>query len=481
MTAEATAGAAAAPAGKDVFGHPRGLWYLSFAEFWERFSYYGMQALLVLYLTHYLLQPGHVEGIWGFGILKGALQGLYGSLATPVATAAAITGVYSAGVYLTPLAGGWLADNVLGRTKTVTLGASLMVLGHFLMAFDVSFVLAILCLFVGVGCFKGNIASQVGELYAINDLRRADGFQIYILGIQLAVIFAPIVTGGLGEGIAWHYGFGAAGVGMALGLAIYLLGRKHLPQDRIGAGAEKNARPKLTSRDWVSIAVLVGLLPVLAASALGNQEIFNAYLLWGDKHYDLTVPVLPSWIPWVDSISGKTLPTSWLVSFDAIISTVTMIAVIAFWRAYGKIRKEPDEIVKMAIGTLISACGPLILAAASAHEAATHEKASLIWGLGFHTLNDIGFAMVFPVGLALYSRVAPPAVSGLFIGVYYLHLMLCNFSTGKIAGLIDTMSGQAFWTMHAAIVGGAGVVLALCAFLFHRILAPAPDDKPATA
>jgi POT family proton-dependent oligopeptide transporter len=451
--------------GKDAFGHPIGLWYLSFCEAFERFSYYGMQALLVLYLTHYLLLPGHIEHVAGFGALKAALQSMYGPLATPVAVGAAITGVYSSGVYITPIIGGFLADRVLGRTTTVIIGCVLMVLGHFLMAFDVSFVAAILCLFVGVGCFKGNIASQVGELYAANDLRRADGFQLFFLGIQLAVIIAPIVTGGLGA-IAWHYGFGAAGVGMTIALFVYLSGRKYLPPDHRKVVAEEKKRgvkEHLTSRDWAAMALLVVMLPVLAASALGNQEIFNAYLLWGDKHYNL-------------EFFGQTMPTSWLVSLDAIVSTVTLVAVVAFWRWYSKRRREPDEIVKMAIGSIIAAAGPLMLAVASAVEASTGQKASLFIGLGFHILNDIGFAMVFPVGLALYSRAAPKSVAGLFIGVYYLHLALCNFATGKIAGLIDTMNGVTFWSLHAAIIAGAGVVLLVLAIFFRKLLAPTAEE-----
>ena len=213
------------PAGKDVLGHPRGLWYLVFAEAWERFSYYGMQALLVLYLTQYLLLPGNIEAVAGYVPFHAFLQSIFGELGTPLATAGAITGLYSAGVYVTPIIGGWLADQFLGRTLSVTIGALLMVIGHFLMAFDFAFIAAIACLFVGVGFFKGNIASQVGELYAPDDLRRGTAFQTFLLGIQIAVIVAPIVTGGLGEGVAWHYGFGAAGVGMLIGLIVYLSGR----------------------------------------------------------------------------------------------------------------------------------------------------------------------------------------------------------------------------------------------------------------
>lgn len=448
------------PAGKDILGHPRGLWYLVFAEAWERFSYYGMQALLVLYLTQYLLLPGNIEAVAGYVPFHAFLQSIFGELGTPLATAGAITGLYSAGVYVTPIIGGWLADQFLGRTLSVTIGALLMVAGHFLMAFDFAFIAAIACLFVGVGFFKGNIASQVGELYAPDDLRRGTAFQTFLLGIQIAVIVAPIVTGGLGEGVAWHYGFGAAGVGMLIGLIVYLSGRKYLPPERPrGQGVKAAPAPKLTGRDWATMLVLIALLPVLAATAIGNQEIFNAYLLWGDANYNLV-------------FMGQTMPTSWLVSLDAIISTVTVGGAIVFWTWWSKRWKEPDEIIKVAIGALIAAGAPLILAAASGYAAQTGEKVSLIWGLGFHIINDIGFAMIFPVGLALYSRAAPRQVGGLFIGIYYLHLFICNLATGRIAGMLETMDGASFWGMHAAIVAGGAVALLVFALLFRKLLAP---------
>lgn len=458
------------PAGKDILGHPRGLAYLVFAEAWERFSYYGMQALLVLYLTQYLLLPEHVSQVAGFVPFHGFLEGIYGPLATPITLAAAITGLYSAGVYFTPMIGGWIADQFLGRTTTVTIGALFMVAGHFLMAFDVAFLAAISCLFIGVGLFKGNIASQVGELYGPDDLRRSSAFQTFLLGVQIAVIVAPIVTGYLGEGIAWHYGFGAAGVGMAIGLIVYLSGRKYLPPERPrGAAAKAAPQPKLTRRDWATMAVLVALLPVLAMTAIGNQEIFNAYLLWGEENYNLV-------------FFGQTMPTSWLVSLDAIISTVTVGGALVFWTIWAKYRKEPDEIIKLAIGALIAAGAPLLLAAASATAVATGEKVSLIWGLGFHIVNDIGFAMVFPVGLALFSRAAPRQVGGLFIGIYYLHLFICNLATGRVAGLIETMDGATFWGLHAAIIAAGAVLLVVFAFAFRRLLAPTAEDlAPAQA
>src|SRR5262245_28635923 len=452
------------PAGKDILGHPRGLWYLVFAEAWERFSYYGMQALLVLYLTQYLLLPENVERIAGFSAFRLFLESVYGPLATPVTLAAAITGLYSAGVYFTPLIGGYIADRWLGRTTTVTLGALFMVAGHFLMAFDVFFVAAILCLFVGVGLFKGNIASQVGELYGPDDLRRSTAYQTFMLGVQVAVIFGPIVTGFLGEKIAWHYGFGAAGVGMAIALVVYRWGRKYLPPERPRGSVVASAPPeKLTGRDWATMAVLIALLPVLAATAIGNQEIFNAYLLWGEQNYNLV-------------FFGETMPVSWLVSLDAIISTATVGGAIVFWSVYARYRKEPNEIVKLAIGALIAAAAPLILAIAGASAAESGQKVSLLWGLGFHIVNDVGFAMIFPVGLALFSRAAPRQVGGLFIGIYYVHLFMCNFATGKLAGLVETMDGFSFWALHAAVIAGGVVALVVFAVLFGKLLAPKADD-----
>src|SRR5438477_6430866 len=235
-------------------GHPRGLWYLAFTEAWERFSYYGMQSLLVLYMVNYLLKPGRIEHVAAFA----SFRKLYGGRAGQ-ALASAIFGTYTASVYLTPIFGGFLADRVLGRRRTVLLGAFTMAAGHFLMAFETAFLFALLCLVLGCGMFKGNIASQVGSLYKPDDLRRADAFQIFYLGINAGVIISPLIVGSLGEKVCWHYGFAAAGVGMLLAIAIYLWGQKYLRASdndpRLAAGPGRsggNAAPKakLTKRDW---------------------------------------------------------------------------------------------------------------------------------------------------------------------------------------------------------------------------------------
>ncbi len=439
------------------FGHPKGLGYLSFAEAWERFSYYGMQTLLVLYMIHRLLLPGHVEHVAGFAMLRGFLERASGPLSVQ-ALASAVFGLYAGAVYVTPILGGLLADRVLGRTKTVIIGALLMAAGHFLMAFEQPFLLALLCLVLGNGCFKGNIASQVGALYAHDDLRRADAFQIYYLGIQVGVILTPLVCGSLGELVGWHWGFAAAGIGMLLGLSIYLAGRRYFPPDMPRQAAAKKAAPPLTPAEIRTIFVLVLLLPVLAISACSNQEIFNAYLVWAERHVDLRA-------------FGHVIPTSWLITLDSVVSTATLAGSIAFWQAWAKRRHEPDELTKLVLGCAITTTGSLCLVAAAAGSAATGAKAPIYWLLAFHLLNDIGFSNVFPVALALYSRAAPPALASTVIGLYYLSLAGANMFIGWLGGLLEKMPATSFWLLHAALVATAGLIFFLVRPLFRNALA----------
>ena len=445
-------------------GHPAGLGWLAGSEFWERFSYYGMQALLVLYMTHYLLLPGPLSHVLGFAPFQKFLEFLNHRPLSGEALASATYGFYAGFVYLTPLAGGLIADRLLGRTATVTIGASLMALGHFLMAFDVSFLLALACLLIGVGCFKGNIAAQVGDLYAADDPRRADAFQIYYIGIQIAVIISPLVCGTLGETVGWHWGFGAAGVGMLIGLLIYLKGRYALPKEKKRRGGEVVQRPPMTARDRQAVALLVFLIPVLALSLIGNQEIFNAYLIWAEKNFQLT-------------FFGHVMPVTWMLSVDAVFGTLMMAASVLFWRWYAARWAEPSEITKMGIGITISAIAPAVLAAASVVVATTGHPVSLGWAFAFHFLNDLGFANVLPVGLALYSRAAPKSLEGLMIAVYYLQLFLGNLLTGYLGGLLDTMPAVNFWMLHVALMLVSAAVLFAARYFAGHMLAP--SYKPA--
>jgi POT family proton-dependent oligopeptide transporter len=459
---------------KAFFGHPTGLGWLAFTELWERFSYYGMTALLVLYMTHSLLSPGHVERIVGFGSFQALIAGIYGPAAGQ-ALASHIFGFYTAFVYLTPIGGGILADRVIGRTNAVTLGAILMAMGHFLMAFDATFLLALLCLLLGVGCFKGNIAGQVGALYKDGDPRRADAYQVFLFFVQIAVIASPFVCGRLADKFGWHYGFGAAGVGMVIGLTTYLLGRRTLPPEppRRREHSVSAARAPLTRDDWIKTILLVALLPVLAVAIVGNQQIFNAYLTWGEANYQLT-------------IFGLHMPITDLLGYGSIISAATIAMSVAFWRWWATRWPEPDELTKIAIGVAISAGGPLLLFAASSIIAAHGGRVSLWWAIGFEFVNDLGFANVLPVGLALYSRAAPKGMTGLFIGVYYLHLFIANFFVGWVGGLFEKMPATSFWALHVGLILGSAAILFAVKLLLGRVLAPAygaphPEEARAAA
>lgn len=445
-------------------GHPAGLGWLSATEFWERFAYYGMATLLVLYMTHSLLLPGHVEHVWGFATYRGIVD-RFGKL-SPQALASITWGLYGGLVYVTPIFGGILAERFIGRTPTVVLGGSLMALGNFLMTFDQAFLIALLCLLIGVGCFKGNIATQVGDLYGPHDPRRADAFQIYFIGIQVAVIFAPIACTTLAYKYNWHWGFGLASIGMLIGLAIYMFGRSTFPPEPLALRkANPDARQPLSRRDVTSIAVLIAIIPVLAVASIGNQQIFNSYLTWGEKAFDLT-------------FLGFNMPVTYLVSLDSIISTITMVLVILFWRWWAARWTEPNELTKIIIGIAISALGPLALAGAAASVAATGNRASLAWAIAFHLLNDFGFANVFPVGLALYSRASPKGYAGIMIPLYYLNLTIAGFLIGILGTLLDRMPATSFWLLHAGLIAGAAAVLFVVrAFAGHTL---AQEEKANT-
>src|SRR5438067_9660731 len=454
------------PNDRSFLGHPRGLGYIAFAEAWERFSYYGMQALLVLYMVDRLLHPGHVEHIAGFILFRHLIESLRGPLdIQPLAST--IFGLYTGLVYLTPIAGGLIAARWLGRTRTITIGALLMSAGHFLMAFDVTFLLAMTCLLCGVGCFKGNLASQVGALYSPGDNRRADAFQIYYIFINAGVIAAPLIAGTLGEKVSWALGFDAAGIGMLIGLAIYLFGKKYLPSDSpLAEKTKAESKARLTRRDKLAIVILLVLLPFLTIAILPNQQIFNAYLVWAQDHANLV-------------FFGKKMPTTWLITLDSIISVSFLFIAVIFWRIWSKKFPEPTEINKIAIGSLIAVTGMLSLVIGAAIAATSGGKVSIGWLIAFHVLNSAGFANVFPVSLALYARVAPAALSATIIGIYYLAFFAGNNLVGWIGGFLEKMPATQFWLLHAGLAGIAGITFLLAGKLFGHLLAP--SDNPSAA
>ena len=452
--AEATPQPGALPDSDRAFiGHPKGLGYLALVEGCERFSYYSMQTLLVLYMVKYLLLPEHIGSVAGLEWLQANYYG--GKQGQPLASA--IFGDYTALVYLTPILGGIVADRWLGRRLTLILGALVMALGHFLMAFESTFLLALLSLVVGVGLFKGNIASQVGELYSDSDIRRAMAFQIFYIAINVSVIAAPLVAGTLGEKVGWHWGFGTAGVVMVAGLLIYLAAKPWLPEDnRPSRAGAKAPRAPMDRTDWLRVAALVLLVPVLAVSLLTNQEIFNAYLVWADEHFQLT-------------FFGQTLPTSWMITIDAALSFSMLVAVAAFWKWWGSSHNEPDELGKMIIGSMFTIAGGVCLFIAAATQG--DAKIGLLWPLLFHLFNSIGFSHILPVSLALFSRIAPKAFTATIIGIYYLAFFAANKIVGTVGGWYSSMPTTDFWLLHIASAAvGLVAFAAFKLFLAKRLI-----------
>jgi POT family proton-dependent oligopeptide transporter len=441
-------------------GHPKGLGFLGFTEGCERFSYYSMQTLLVLYMVNYLLVPGRMENVIGLTWLQSHVY--HGISGQPLASA--IFGTYTSLVYGTPILGGIIADKWLGRNRTLIVGGVLMAIGHFLMAIEPAFIFALLALLLGVGAFKGKIATQVGALYGPNDLRRAMAFQIFYIFINVSVIIAPLISGTLGQKVGWHYGFGCAGVVMVLGLIIYLSGRRYLAAEQAPARSEERApREPLTRSDWVCVMYLIILIPVLAVSLLTNQQIFNAYLTWGDQQFDLRL---------LNNTS------SWLITVDAAVSFSMLVAVAAFWKWWGTRYREPDEITKIIIGSAFTVVGGLCLFMAALTQP-PGGKISLFWPMMFELFNSIGFAHTLPISLALFSKISPKQITATVIGLYYLAFFIANAVVGYVGGLYSSLPTTTFWLIHVASAAFGLIAFAIFKVVIGHRMQSTPQDQAA--
>jgi POT family proton-dependent oligopeptide transporter len=245
---------------------------------------------------------------------------------------------------------------------------------------------------------------------------------------------------------------------MLIGLAVYLHGRKWLPQHQPLIAAEPGTRTSLSRDEWKTTLVLVAMLPILAAALLGNQQMFNMFIVWGEANFDL-------------QFLGYEMPVTWLLSIDAAIAVVLLSLAIVFWRWYGQRWKEPEDIVKIAIGAGIMASAPLLLMIACLQQV-PGTRISLGWGLAFEIANETGFVILVPIALSLFSRAAPKQIEGLTIGMFYLAFFLCNVVVGRLGGLLEQMDAADFWLMHAVIVGGAAAVLAGLALWGRGLFGP---------
>ncbi len=443
-----TAGAA------DGMRHPTGLYYLAFTEAWERFSFYGMQALLVLYMVNQLLLPGHVESIAGFAGLRAALESLTGPLSTQ-ALASYIAGLYSGFVYFTPVLGGIVADRWIGQRNAVVIGALSMSAGHLAMTLDQAFLLALLLLVVGSGLLKGNISAQVGALYPREDeARRTRGFVIFSTGINAGAVIGPLVCGLLAQVYGWHYGFGVAAIFMLLGLATYLYGYKHLPP-RVERLRHEGTR--LTPADRRIVYALIAVMIITIFQSISYYQIFNVLPVWIQGHVSLEV-------------SGYRIPIPWYQSIDSFFSILGVPLLLWRWRSLASRGREPADLAKIGIGAWMAAASSLILVVAifAARGAPIHP----IWPFLYCASMGIAFLYYWPTLLALVSRAAPAKVNATLMGVAFLTLFVANNLIGWLGALYEKMRPADFWAMHAAIAAAGGLLVAVFGRRITRALRP---------
>jgi POT family proton-dependent oligopeptide transporter len=357
--------------------------------------------------------------------------------------------------------GGWLGDRVLGRRRTVALGALLMTAGHFCMAFDQSFLLAMLFLIMGAGCFRGNLAPQVGELYRPGDRRRDVGFQLYYSMINLGAFIAPLLTGALGKSFGWHPAFAFAGFGMLLGLVIYLLGQGQLAPET--PRTARVARAALRSSERRLVAKLLALVPVSACFWVAQSQVWNTYNLWVRDHVELQV-------------GAFTVPVPWLQALDGLAPFICLPPMLLFWRWQAARGREPNEFIKAAIGCFIFGASTLWLAAAPLVLDA-QGRTPLLWAVVFHLASNLGWLYFTPTMVALFSRAAPKPVNATLIGVYSLSVFLGSTISGRMGSLYETLTASQFWSLHAAVVTAGGLImLVIGARLSHAYVAIGPED-----
>ncbi|MGA2945478.1 MAG: peptide MFS transporter [Xanthobacteraceae bacterium] len=435
----------------ELFGHPRGLTFLFTTEMWERFSYYGMRSLLVLYMTKYLLLPEHAGDVRGLSAVKDALESIFGHLdVQPLSSQ--IWGLYTGLVYFTPIIGGLIADRVLGQRRTVVIGAALMALGHFMMASEQLFLFALLALILGNGCFKPNISTQVGGLYAPGDHRRDRAYSIFYVGINVGAFLAPLVCGTLGEKVGFHYGFAAAGVGMCIGLCVYLYAFPLLPQDELEKRrAAHTAPPPLTPEQWRAIAALLVLFVPNILFWATYEQMGNTTILWIDKNVDRTVDLFG----WVAQI-----PTTWFLAFNPFMIFAFTPFVVTFWKRQAALGSEPSTITKMSLGCFGVVASNLIKAFAAFQ--AGSGQASWLWVLGAIAVITVGELYLSPIGLSLVTKVAPARILSMMMGVWLATNFFGGFLAGYLGSFWSRLQPMQFFLMIASIAALAGVLIFLC-------------------
>ena len=405
------------------FGQPRGLTILFLTEMWEIFSYYGMRSLLVYYMTKQLV----------LGQEKASF----------------IYGTYTAMAYFTPILGGVIADRWLGKRRAVIIGGSIMAAGHFMMAFEPSFYFALATIALGNGLFLPSLPSQINDLYRADDPRRSWAYNVYYVGINLGGFLAPLVCGTLGEFYGWHWGFGAAGVGMLMGLTIYVLGGKYLPEQariaRAATPAATSAPPTARAHDYRSTLVLLFAIGLAVTVFRGAYEqVGNTVALWADSGVDRATSLF-------------TIPMTWFQSLNPLLVFLMTPLLLARWRRQAAAGRAQSSMRKMAAGSLMVAAAYLLLAAV-AFESGT-GRASWIWLVLYFAIFTLGELHILPTGLGLFARLAPAGFGATTVAAWFLAIFSGSFAAGAVGALWTGMTHGMFFVLLTVIATLAAAML----------------------
>ena len=423
------------PNAGDWFGQPRGLTFLFLTEMWEKFSFYGMRTLLVYYMIKQLR------------FAQGDASLLYG--------------LYSGGVYLTPIAGGYIADRWLGRRRAVIIGGLLMALGHFTLTQEALFYPALTLIALGNGLFLPNLPSQVEDLYAANDVRRGGAYNVYYVGVNIGALLAPLVCGTLGEVYGWHWGFGAAGIGMCLGLAIFVAGGRHLPSDAgqrrsaLDAAARADAaRSAYATTPAVIALLLIGLGAIVFRIAY--EQSGNVLAVWADTSVDR-------------SVLGWRVPVTWMQTLNPLLVFLLTPPVVAGWRRAARRGREPRAIVKMSLGAAGMGASYLVLALAAWLADASGAPAHWSWVVLFFAIYTAAELYILPIGIGLFAGLAPHGMRATLIAAWFLSSFAGNLLSGVAGSWWGRLSPTAFFMLMAAISVASAAMLFATSPLLRRL------------
>ncbi|MDB2349943.1 peptide MFS transporter [Flavobacteriaceae bacterium] len=439
---------------KQIFGHPAGLYVLFFTEMWERFSYYGMRAILVLYLvaesTPDTINPG-------LNWETGAALSLYGT--------------YTMLVYVASIPGGWIADNILGQKKSVLYGGILLVLGHSILAVEEmwAFYTGLGLIIAGVGMLKPNISSMVGGLYAQGDVRRDNGFIIFYIGINVGAFLSSLIVGYVGETYGWHYGFGLAGIGMTLGLIQYLFGQKYLSQvgDFIGNNksdkGEDLLKKPLTSfeKDRLVVLFLSFILVIVFWGAFEQAGgLMNIYAS------EKTDRLFMGWL----------VPASWFQSLNAMFIIFLGTSVATYW-AKRKLKNQlSSSLFKMIIGLIIMGTGFFFMSAA-ATQYESQGSSAMYWLVLAYLFHTIGELCISPVALSFITKLAPLKYASLTMGVYFAMTGFGNKLAGMLGEASQSMGEFTIFTGIAIFCVVFGCLVLLFRTKLEKLTHGAEDDN----